>query len=514
MEALIKALHDAKAYPHPVKDIKLIQTHISWILLTGKFAYKIKKPVNFGFLDFTTLKKRKFFCREEVRLNRRLSPDIYLGIVPIKKVKDGYFLGNKGETVDFAVKMRQLPEDACFTNLIERGTANPLLMKKVAYLMADFYNKAETDEDIAKYGEPERVFINIEENFSQTAPYIGITIEREVYHELKEYSFNFLEREKHRFFKRIEEGNIKDGHGDFHCQNIYFYKDKIYVLDCIEFNKRFRYADVASDVAFFLMDLDFRNASSLGNRFLNTYLNITGDYSLLSMLKFYKIYRAYVRGKISSFELNMPLPEDKKRDITERARAYFHLAHGYLKDKTPPKIFATTGIVGSGKSTIAQALATRLGAIVLRSDIIRKKMLGLKIDKHYYEPFGKGIYTPKITAVVYEKIFELAKEILEYGFSVILDASFSKQAYRKKVVELSKEKGIPYLFLHCVCDENTIKQRLLKREQRKEEVSNGHYNLLSTFKASFEPPANLNTYSVDTTQILEKNINQIINSIK
>ncbi len=514
MEALIRALHEPRAYPHPVKDIRLIQTHISWIFLTGKFAYKIKKPVNFGFLDFTTLEKRELFCKEEIRLNRRLSPDIYLGVVPIKKREDGYFFGNEGKTVEFAVKMKQLPKAACLTNFIEKGKISPSLMEKVAYLMADFYDKAETNEDIAKYGEPERVFINIEENFSQTVPHISITIEKKIYHELREYSFNFLEKEKDRFFRRIEEGKIKDGHGDFHCQNIYFYKDKVYVLDCIEFNERFRYADVAADVAFFLMDLDFRKAPSLGHHFLNTYLNITGDYGLLSVLDFYKIYRAYVRGKIGSFELNMPLSEDKKIDITERARAYFNLAYHYLKDKGSPKIFATTGLLASGKSTVAKALASRLGAIVLRSDIIRKQAFGLKINEHYYEPFEKGIYAPKITTAVYERLVELAKKILEYGFSVILDASFSKQDYRKKVVELSKEKNISYLFLHCICDEDTIKQRLLKREEKKGEISNGYYDLLSKFKTSFEPLADLNAYSINTAQTLEKNINKIINSLK
>ncbi len=514
METLIKALHEPKAYPHPLKDIKLIQTHISWIFLTGEFVYKIKKPVNFGFLDFTTLEKRDFFCNEEIRLNQRLSPDIYLGVVPIKKRKDGYFFGNKGETVEFAVKMRQLPQDACLANLINRGKANPSLMEKVAYLMADFYNKAKTNEDIAKYGGPERVFINIEENFSQTVPYIGITIDKGTYDELKEYSFNFLENKKARLFKRIKEGRIKDGHGDFHCQNIYFYKDKVYVLDCIEFNERFRYADVAADVAFFLMDLDFRKASSLGHHFLNSYLSITGDYGLLGVLDFYKIYRAYVRGKISSFELNMPLSKEKKIDITERARAYFDLAYHYLKGKGPPKIFVTTGLLASGKSTIARALASRLGAVVLRSDVIRKQMLRLKINEHYYEPFAKGIYTPKITNAVYDRLIELAKQILEYGFSVILDASFNKQVYRKKVVELSKEKNISYLFLHCICDEDTIKQRLLKRQKEKADISDGHYGLLSEFKTFFEPLTDLNVYSLDTTQALEKNIDEIINSLK
>ena len=513
MDDLIKTLHKPEFYPHPVKEIRLIETHISWVFLTGDFVYKIKKPVNFGFLDFTTLERREFFCKEEVRLNRRLSPDIYLGVIPIREREGNYSLGSGGKIIDFAVKMRELPQDTCLANLIERGKASSSLMEGIAYLMADFYNKAETNEEISKYGEPERVFINIEENFSQTIPYIGLTIDKEVYDGLKEYSFNFLEKERERFFRRISEGKIRDGHGDFHCQNIYFYKDKIYVLDCIEFNKRFRYADVASDVAFFLMDLDFRGASSLGNQFLNKYLNITGDYGLLSVLEFYKIYRAYVRGKISSFELDMPLPEEKRAEIKRRARAYFDLAYSYLRGRGSPKIIATTGLLASGKSTIARALANRLGAIVLRSDVIRKQTLGLKIDKHYYEPFGKGIYSKEITASVYDRIIELAKGILEYGFSVILDASFNKQGYREKVVKLSREKNIPYLFLHCICDEDTIRQRLLKREGERGEASDAYYGLFYKFKSSFEPPSDINTYPIDTTQPLEENINKIINQI-
>ena len=512
---VIDFLSKPEAYPHPVKQIKLIQTHISWVFLTGEFVYKIKKPVDFGFLDFTTLEKRHFFCKEEIKLNRRFSPEIYLSVVPIVKRNNAFFIDGEGKIVDYAVKMKQLPQTACVTHLLEKDKITPTIMQAIAKKMADFYLKAETNREIATYGLPEKIEINIKENFDQTASYTSRTIPEKIYNALKEYSFSFLEKEKDRFLKRITAGQIKDGHGDFHCANIYWHQGKAYILDCIEFNKRFRYADVAADVAFLLMDLDFRQASFWGNNFLNTFLAQTNDFSLLGVLTFYKIYRAYVRGKIKSFETDMQgISTAQKEAATRQARVYFELAYSYLSQPCSPRILAVTGLLGSGKTTLALALAARLGAIVIRSDAVRKHLVGAKPDTHLYAPFGKGVYTKEMTERVYESLISLAEEILGYGFPVILDASFNKEIYREKVRALSQKMGCPYLFLYCQCEEEIIKNRLQQRQKKGEDISDAYLGLFETFKKSFEPLRDENKIIVDTGQPIERTIQEIMNVLK
>ena len=493
------------AYPHPVKDIKLIQTHISWVFLTGDFVYKIKKPVNFGFLDFTSLEKRYFFCQEEIRLNRRLSSEVYLDVVPVVKREGGVFIGGEGKIIDYAVKMKQLPHEACLISLLEKGRLTSSIMEEIGRVMADFYANAETNEEIATYGLPEKIEVNIKENFEQTRPYIDRAIPKEIYEALSAYSFNFLKHERSRFLSRIDAGQIKDGHGDFHCANVYYYQNKVYVLDCIEFNTRFRYADVAADVAFLLMDLDFRQASSLGNYFLNTYLAQTNDFGLLGVLNFYKIYRAYVRGKISSFEADMPgISQEKQNAALIRAKTYFELAYSYLKPGLNPCLLATVGFLGTGKSTIAKHLAPKLGAIVIRSDAIRKHILGLKPDEHRYVPYGQDIYSPEMTKQVYKTLFHLAKDVLNAGFPVILDASFSKEAFRQGVRELAQVLKYPYYFLHLQCDEDILKQRLAERQEKGHDISDGHLALFSAFKQTFDLLKDKNQIILDTSQSLEE----------
>lgn len=505
----INFLLNPLAYPHRVKKIELVQTHISWVFLTGDFVYKIKKPVNFGFLDFTTLEKRHYFCQEEIRLNRRLSPEIYLDVVPVVKREGGVFIEGEGEIIDYAVKMRQLPQEACLTSLLKRGKLTPEVMEKIAKIMANFYASSETNEEIAVYGLPEKIEVNIKENFEQTRPYIGRAITKEIYEALKHYSFGFLKDKRDLFLKRIEAGQIKDGHGDFHCANIYYDQNKVYVLDCIEFNTRFRYADVAADVAFLLMDLDFRQASPLGNYFLNAYLAQTNDFGLLSVLNFYRIYRAYVRGKISSFEADMPgISQDRQKAALARSKAYFELAYRYLQP-TKPYLLATVGLLGSGKSTVARHLAARLGAIVIRSDAVRKHILGIKPDEHLYVPFGQGIYAPEITGQVYANILNLAKEALNVGFPVILDASFHKEAYRQGVRDLAQALNCPYYFLHLRCDENILKRRLAKRQKESGDISDGHLALLTNFKQTFAPLKDKRQIVLDTSQPVEKVVQEV-----
>jgi len=506
----IQALLEPEAYPHPVKEIQLVQTHISWVFLTGDFVYKIKKPVNFGFLDFTTLKKRYHFCQEELRLNRRLSPEIYLEVVPIVQRDRCIYVGGEGKVIDYAVKMKQLPQESCLISLLERGELTAFIMERLARLMARFYKEAKINEEIATYGLPEKIEVNIKENFDQTASYVGKTINKDVYEALRDYSFRFLTEKKEVFLERIWAKQIKDGHGDFHCANVYWYDNKVYVLDCIEFNTRFRYADVAADVAFLLMDLDFRQASYLGNCFLNAYLTYTNDFGLLKVLDFYKIYRAYVRGKIASFEMDMPeIPKPQRKQAQEKAKRYFDLAYQYLTFPKRPFILAMTGLLGSGKSTLASHLAPALEAILIRSDALRKHLAGLDPDEHVYVPFGQGIYAPEMTKKVYTELFRVAEEVLAQGVPVILDASFSKEKWRVGVRELAQKMNCPYFFIQCECPEEVLRQRLTVRQEEGGDVSDGHLALLEAFKKDFEPIQDTHKIAVNTARNVKEAVEEI-----
>jgi aminoglycoside phosphotransferase family enzyme/predicted kinase len=486
---LVTDLLRPEAYPHPVREVSLIQTHISYLLLTGGYVYKVKKPVDFGFLDFTTLEKRRHFCGEEVRLNRRLSPDVYLGVVEIRRDASGRCaVEGEGETVEYAVKMRELPQEAALSALLEAGKANEGMIERLAQLVAGFHLSAATDEEIAAYGRLEKVRFSIDENFAQTEGYIGRTIPGEGWRALKGYSDAFMEERSALFEERVSRAKIRDCHGDLHTQNVYFTDGQIYVLDGIEFNRRFRFLDTTADLAFLLMDLDFRGFPRYCNRLLNTYLQFTNDYHLLGLLDFYRVYRAYVRGKIASFEYDMPELEPARRnEVRERAAAYFRLAMGYAVRPARPLLVATTGLIGSGKSYIARRLAERLGAVVVRSDAVRKVLVGAAPTESMRAPYGAGIYGADMTGRVYEEMLSEARFGLEAGWPVVLDATYGRASQRAAVVGFAQREGWPLLFVHCGCRDEVIRERLLERAARRG-VSDAGPELLDKVRSSFEQP--------------------------
>jgi len=320
---------DGEAYPEKPHRVDLVQTQMSFVFLTGSFAYKIKKPLDFGYADFTTLEKRRFFCEREVELNRRLSPTVYLGVVPITESKGRFAVGGPGSTVEYAVKMRQLPMERCLSRLLARGTVTPEMIEQVARKIADFHARSKGDGEIAAYGSVPIVRRNTEENFNQTAKYIGITLSREAFDTIRGYAHQFLESNAALFERRVKNGRIKDCHGDLHSEHVVF-GDDIYIFDCIEFNDRFRYADVAAEIAFLAMDIDFHERPDLSDRFVQAYIEISGDTEIMALLDFYKCYLAYVRGKVESFELDDPnIPDVEKMVALDAAKSYFWLAKRY-----------------------------------------------------------------------------------------------------------------------------------------------------------------------------------------
>jgi len=329
--SLQKALLRPEIYPDLPREVKLIETHISLLFLTGNYVYKVKKPVDFGFLDFTSLEKRRYFCEQEVKLNRRLSPAIYLGVAEITRDRERISLDGEGVVEEYAVRMRQIPEKLLMDKLLERGRVTPKMMEAVSEKLVRFYSEAETNELIRSFGRPERVKQDTDENFEQTEKYLGVTISKDVYEEIKRRTNEFFRVKERIFHQRIGSDRIRDCHGDLRLEHI-FWGDEIAIFDCIEFNQRFRYTDVAADIAFLVMDLDYHGRKDLSEHLVRAYVEKSDDREVMNVLDFYKCYRAYVRGKVESFRLDDPnIPKEEKEKALQRARKYFELAWQYGK---------------------------------------------------------------------------------------------------------------------------------------------------------------------------------------
>jgi len=330
LPSTVRALLKSQAYPHKPQKIELVQTQMSFIILTGEYVYKIKKPVNLGYLDYTTLEKRHFFCHQELELNRRLCPGAYLAVVPIVERKGELRVEGQGKAIEYAVKMKQLSQDRMMDVLLPRGQVTLEMVARVAEKLVNFHQKAETNQKIAAFGRLDVIRRNCDENFAQTEKYIGTSITAEEYQHIKNYTNNFIDSNASLFDKREREGKIRDCHGDLHAAHVCF-TDDICIYDCIEFNERFRYSDVVSEIAFLAMDLDRYQQAGLSRYLVNTYVGLSHNEELLKLLDFYKCYRAYVRGKVESFKLDDPyIPEEEKAKVLIAARSYFQLAESYI----------------------------------------------------------------------------------------------------------------------------------------------------------------------------------------
>ena len=328
---LVEAMLTPDAYPEPPGKIELIQTHISFVFVTENYVYKVKKPVNFGFLDFSTLEKRRAYCQKELELNRRLCPEIYLQVVPINKAKT-LKIGGEGETVEYALKMKRLPQDRIMTQLLQEGKIDKKVVDDIAKIVAKFHSEAQTNAEISEFGGLGTVRTNWDENFAQTQKYIGQTVSKADYDFMQARINAFIAQNKALFQSRIDGKRIRDCHGDLHSGNI-FVTDKICIFDAIEFNDRFRYSDVAADVAFLAMDLDYQKRSDLADYFIAQYVGYSKDTQLVVLLPFYKCYRAYVRGKVVSFRLDDPnIKAEEKAAAIKEAQAYFQLAAKYANN--------------------------------------------------------------------------------------------------------------------------------------------------------------------------------------
>jgi len=514
----IEAMKKPEFYPHKPAKVEFIQTHISCVFIAGDFVYKIKKPLRFDFLDFTTLDKRKFFCEEELTLNKRLAPGTYLDVVAISRTARGDItLGEGVEVIDYAVRMKKLPPDKMLRTLLAHGTADEKTMDALAEKIALFHRNARTGDRIDDMGTIENIRHNNEENFTETADCVNVTIPGYQYEFIRGYVNAFLMKNKSTFEKRIADHRIRDCHGDLHLDHICM-NEEITIFDCIEFNERFRWGDVAEDVAFLTMDIDFNGYPQQAENFVQSYIKYSGDTDLLRLLNFYRCYYAFVRGKVTSLRLSQKESNaNEQREIIQSAKRYFDLAYTYAARLDKPVLILTAGLMGSGKSYQARDLAWRLGAEIIRTDVLRKALFDIKATERRYEHFGAGIYSDDISRLVYEKALALAEQKMKQGKTVIIDASFKKRAERLRALALAEKLQIRFFVLECVCPDDVTQKRLEKRVLDNDNVSDGRWELFQKQKIDFETIDEIAAdcrFKIDTSVKPEIDRQDIIRKIK
>ena len=477
---LIDKMQQSEFYPHPTSQpIELIQTHISYVFLTGKYAYKIKKAVNFGFLDFSSLDKRKKYLEAEISLNKEIAPEIYLEVIPITKTDDSLRLNGSGEIVEYASKMRQFPQENLFSNLFAREKLTLEHIKQLGKTVAQFHQQAKTSDRITSFGTINKIKAAFDENYQQTINYIGKVQSQQQYKETKAFTDKFFIEQTSLFKARQNNNKIRECHGDLHLKNICLWQNKIQLFDRIEFNEQFRFVDVMYDVAFVVMDLDIRGNPNFANVFLNTYLEQTGDWEGLLILPLYLSRQAYVRAKVTSFLLDDPhISSTAKQEATNIAANYYYQAWKYTKPHQG-KLLLMSGLSGSGKTTVAKVIASQTQAIHLRSDAVRKHLAGIPLE----ETGGNEIYTAQMSQKTYDRLLQLGTLLTKAGFTVILDAKYDRLNLRQSVITAAKSNLIPLQIIHCTAPIDILRDRL---DNRSGDISDATANLLSKQQATAE----------------------------
>jgi aminoglycoside phosphotransferase family enzyme/predicted kinase len=490
--AMLQELTRPQAFPFVLPNgssVALIQTHASAVLLTPDRVYKLKKPQDFGFFDYSTPALRRHFCQQEVLLNRPLAPHIYLGVAPVLAFLEGHYRFGPivppeeaplpestfadGTVVDYAVVMVRLPDAALLETWVQTGKADLPLLGEIARFVANFHATTHTDEHITSFGNLDVIRGNWEENFAQMQPYIGRTLNKAIYDHIVAYVHSFLEARTALFDSRVREGRIRDCHGDLRLQHVYILDHtqrsphsgrQFAILDRIEFNERFRYSDVAGEIAFLAMELDLASRSDLARSFVDAYSAETGDETLRELLPFYLCYRACVRGKVLSFQLDEPEISEVQCEVSgQQASVLFSLAAHYASGPTRSILVMIGGLMGTGKSTVAHVLQRESGWVLRSSDSLRKRLAQLDPEQPQADAFGWGVYRPEWTARTYQALRTEAGAALATGRSVLLDASFMRRTDRQMIACEARAHGAAVLFVECVCPRETALQRLAHR---------------------------------------------------
>lgn len=488
-ETLVAALTDSARYPHPVISVERLETHISHILLAGDYAYKIKKPLDLGFLDFTTLARRKFYCKEELRLNRRLAPDLYLHCIPIcGSLENPVLNGDPGETLEYAVKMRRFPQQALLDQCLVRGILRPDHINHLARQLAEFHGAIARADPQESFGSPEQVHQPTLENFAQIRPLLEDSRDLAILDQLQDWTQTTFQHLQDTMAIRKATGFVRECHGDLHLGNMILQNDKIIIFDCIEFNDNLRWIDIMNDLGFLLMDLFKRQLPGMAWRLLNTYLEFSGDYGGLLVLPYYQVYRAMVRAKIAAIRLHQSnLKPTQRLAIEEESRAYLELALTFTQRQSP-YLLITHGVSGSGKTYITTQLLETLSAIRIRSDVERKRLFGLNPLDTSASNLNQGLYTPAAGARTYHHLQELASRILDAGYPVIVDATFLESERRQAFRDMAKIQDVPFILLACTADPKTLRTRVTHRMNRSDDATEADKTVLEQQLQGYIPP--------------------------
>ena len=483
-QALIAALQNPALYPHPVEGFRVIETHISWVILTGPYAYKIKKPVDFGFLDFTELAARKHFCEEELRLNQRMAADLYLQVLPVTGSPQAPRIDGEGEPFEYLLKMREFPQSQLLADVQARGELSDAHIDAMAEQIASFHLNTPRVAVDHPLNDADAIVAPMRQNFEQIRPLLSEPDDLRQLDALEDWTETSITRLRPLLEQRCQQGFVRECHGDLHLGNATLIDGKVVLFDCIEFNEPFRLIDVASDAAFLAMDLEDRGLKCQARRFLNGWLEQTGDYAALDLLNLYKAYRALVRAKVSLFRLYQEQDAVQRKVILRQYRGYANLAESY--SAIPSRFLAIThGVSAVGKSHVALRLVEALGAVRLRSDVERKRLHGSQPQAQQGQ-LDTGIYSQQASDATYRHLHELATAALQAGFSVVIDAAYLKRAQRDAAWQVAEATGVPFLILDCQAPEAVIAQWLTQRQEEGVDPSDATMEVIHAQQASRE----------------------------
>jgi len=516
---LVEAMRRPEFYPDHPSRVEVRQTHMSYVFLAGEYVYKVKKPVHFDFADCSTLGVRYELCRDEVRLNRRLAPAVYLGVWPI--IRDGrrFLLGKESRSFDprsqeYAIKMRRLPDDRMLDRMWRAGQVNVAMIDGLVKRLVGFHQSASTAEGW-RYGSAPAVRRTVLGNLDESERFAGYTLTNSQFAAIEDYLKGFVSAHWELLNDRMRQGHVRDGHGDLRCEHICLAQG-VQIFDCLEFSERLRYGDVASDIAFLAMDLDSLGASPLADELVHAYAQATADESFATLTNFYKCHRACVRGKVESLKsLEDEVPSVERDSARDHARGSFSLAFGYAL-RGRPALVIVCGLSGTGKSTVARMLQSRTGFELLSSDRIRKRLAGVPETASASAPYGAGIYSAGFDHLTYDALLADARARLREGCGVIIDATFIRPEDRRSVLAIGAQAGVPVLFVECQADEREILRRLGERTKKGDSVSDATAEVYLSQRAEFVPITEVRARHhliIDTGENIERALERIEGSL-
>ncbi len=484
--AILAAMRQPDTYPHATTAFEYHETHLSWVFLAGNFAYKLKKPIAVGFVDFSTVERRAAACMEEVRLNRQLCPTLYLGVTDLVLRGPQLHLGGRGQPIEPVVKMRRLPSEQLLPALIERYAATASMIRRIANKLADFHTRTATGAGVDEWGTPAAIRANWLDNFEQTRSISTTLLPTAIVKTVRTFVEQFMDTQENLLHQRVATGRIRDCHGDLHAANVCIGARTITLFDRLEFDARYRCADVVAEVAFLAMDLAARGRADLAQILITTYQQASADAALTKLLPFYSSYRAWIRGKVAALRLAEPdLSAADRAAIHAEMRRYFTLAWAYAGGFTQPCLIMTIGLPASGKTRLATALASHLGLVQISSDLVRKELAGQRPTDH--QP-SQELYSAAMGRRTYATMRRRAARYLRQGNAVILDATFGSVHERRAVAQLAARIGVPLIILYCQADDATLQSRLAARDDDPLTVSDARLANWPILRTAFTPP--------------------------